>query len=85
MEGLLEEYEIERDYEAVKVLDEADKKGYSSISMMRLWVDDKRLKRKEIKSVKKANLNYNEISSLRSVGGVFPELEFLAISNTSLI
>ena len=85
MEGLLEEYEIERDYEAVKVLDEADKKGYSSISMMDLGVGGEKLKREEIKSVKKANLNYNYISSLRSVGGVFPELEFLAISNTSLI
>ena len=67
------------------MLDEAEKKGYASISMMELWVDDERLKREEIKSVKKVNLNYNRVSSLRSVGRVFPELEFLAISNTFLI
>ena len=81
----LSEEEIKRDYEAVKVLDEAEKKGYTSISMMDLEVNDERLKREEIKSVKKANLNYNHVSSLGSVGRVFPELEFLAISNTSLI
>ena len=69
----------------MKMLNEADKKGYASISMMNLFVDDERLKRKEVKSVKKVNLNWNKISSLRSVGEVFPELEFLAISNISFI
>ena len=67
------------------MLDETEKKGYASISMMSLEVNDERLKGREIKSVKKVNLNYNRVSSLRSVGRVFPELEFLAISNTSLI
>ena len=69
----------------MKVMDEAEKKGYASISMMDLYVNDERLKREEIKSVKKVNLNFNCVSSLGSVGRVFPELEFLAISNTSLI
>ena len=53
---------------------EADRKGYASISMMDLEVDDQRLKRREIRSVKKVNLNQNNIESLRSVGEVFPEL-----------
>ena len=48
-------------------------------------MDDRRLKREEVRSVKKANLNYNNVQSLRSVGEVFPELEFLAISNAFLI
>ena len=69
----------------MKVLDEAEKNGYASISMMDLEVNDERLKREEIKPVKKANLNWNRISSLGSVGRLFPELEFLAISNKSLI
>ena len=67
------------------MLDETEKKGYASISMMDLNANDERLKREEIKSVKKVNLDDNHVSSLGSVGRVFPELEFLAISNTSLI
>ena len=67
------------------MLDEAEKKGYASISMMDLSVNDERLKGREIKSVKKVNLNYNYVSWLGSVGRVFPKLEYLAISNTSLI
>lgn len=85
MKKFLSEEEIRRDYEAVKVLDEADSKGYASISMMELNVDDERLGKREIKSVKKINLNQNKISSLGIVGKVFHELEFLAISNVFLI
>ena len=72
MEEFLEERKIKRDYEAVKLLREAEERGYTSISMMELNVDDETLKAKSIMSVKKVNLNYNKIKSLASVSQAFP-------------
>ena len=53
--------------------------------MVELHVEDRTLEREQIKSVRKVNLNDNQIGSLGSVGAVFPELEYLAISSAFLI